>query len=252
MAVVNDSAALVGLSPPDFDNPFFQNVFEETSERIQMPEARKSVTWQSRAQPLLSYSSGGNFLAERRRMGTTYLLGASLDNSSGNFARHALFVPVMYKIAASSKAYSSELYKFTSETTFTYRHDSASINDLYALVRGDQRIIPEQRIEGKRVVFSVPRFIISSGFYDLYYGDNLKGRLAFNLDPQESDIRQIPVDGINEFYTGARLQRLEGESSERFASAVSERYVGRPLWREALILAMLFFLAEVLLVRFMP
>ena len=86
----------------------------------------------------------------------------------------------------------------------------------------------------------------------MYHGDNMKGRLAFNLDPEESDIRQVPQDQLADYYTGARFQTLEGESSERFASAVSERYVGTPLWREALILALLFFLAEVLLVRFMP
>lgn len=250
--ILDDSAAVLGLSTPDFDNPFFQNVFEEKAERIQMPSARKFVQWQGNTQPLLEFASGGSFLVSRQLNGMTYLLSSSLRESSGNFARHAIFVPVMYKIAAQAQSQSTDLYKYTSETGFAYRHDSSSLNDLYALVRDDQRIIPEQRIDGNRVYFSLPRFTISPGFYELYYGDRKKGLMAFNIQSDESDIRQVDARNIPDFFSGARIKTVETESEAQFASTVSGRYVGIPLWREALMLALLFFLVEVLLVRFMP
>jgi hypothetical protein len=44
---------------------------------------------------------------------------------------------------------------------------------------------------------------------------------------------------------------FEAGSAETFSNEIKARYLGKPLWKYALILALVFLLAEVLLIRFL-
>jgi hypothetical protein len=86
----------------------------------------------------------------------------------------------------------------------------------------------------------------------LYREDEFKGLMAFNTDPEESDIRQMDADEVRQDFQGEHIDVLDTYTTEAFAGAVSEKYIGKTLWKEALVLALLFLLVEVLLIRFMP
>ncbi|MEJ2004256.1 MAG: hypothetical protein P8X57_04670, partial [Cyclobacteriaceae bacterium] len=247
-----DSAAMTGLLPPDYDNPFFSNVFEERTDRIKMPLAKPVLNHRGPVESILKFPDGSPFLSYSRSRGDLYVLAAPLDEDYSSFARNALFVPVMYKIAVSGRTEQNELYRFISRSSFSFKQDTTILNSLYRLERDDEEIIPQQRIDGNRIYFDVPRFTLTPGFFELFRDEDFLGLVAFNTDPEESDIRQLNPSQVREEFQGEQIDVIGAESQEAFAGAVSEKYIGKTLWKEALILALLFLLAEVLLIRFMP
>jgi hypothetical protein len=98
----------------------------------------------------------------------------------------------------------------------------------------------------------MPKFSMNSGFYNVQYRQDTLNLLAINLDKNESDLTQFNSNDIQRLFGGGNhVTMFQSTSLESFSNEIKERYLGTPLWKHALILAMLFLLAEVLLIRFL-
>src|SRR5690606_11175810 len=89
------------LDKPDYANPFFENVFEERSNAMIMPKAMPGVGWAADRSASLHRKNAAPFLNRSTQNGTVYLLASALEAGYTDFYNHALFVPVMYRMAAS-------------------------------------------------------------------------------------------------------------------------------------------------------
>jgi hypothetical protein len=78
------------------------------------------------------------------------------------------------------------------------------------------------------------------------------GMLAFNLNKYESLLGQYTGDQIKQQLGNPKgISIFEAKSEEAFSNEIKARYLGKPLWKYALILALSFLLAEILLIRFL-
>lgn len=239
---------MMELDKPDFQNPFFENVFEERSPSMAMPRARPVLTWPSDRSALLILKDGKPFLS---RVKNTFLLGAPLTEKFSDFQRHALFVPVMYRIAASSHRVSQKPYYSLSESTVTLQVDSLG-GEVPIRLAGRQEVVPAQRRNGDRVIMEIPKFSIDPGFYYAMIHLDTLGLVAFDLDKRESLLEQWTGEEVKTMMGGgANISLFGAASSDAFSNEIKERYLGTPLWKYALVLALLFLLAEVLLIRFL-
>ena len=240
------------LDRPDFNNPFFENVFEEKSVSIAMPRAIRILDWGRDRSAILKFKNDDPFLSRYdQNSGTLYVMATALNQGVTDFFNHALFVPVMYRIAAGSLKSQSKLYYTPQETFISLRVDSVKGEEPLRWM-GEEEVVPSQRKLNDNVVFDVPKFSITSGFYKIVANRDTVGLLAFNLDKAESLLDQ---------YTGAEMKELLGQSDavtifevgsqETFTNEIKERYLGTPLWKYALMTAIFFLLAEILLIRFL-
>ncbi len=239
------------LERPDFSNPFFENVFEEKSASIAMPRANKILNWGSDRSAILRFKNDQPFLSRFDQGGKIYLLASALEPAQTDFFNHALFVPVMYRIASSSKRNESKPYYTLQESFISLRLDSLQGEEPLKWV-GEEEIVPAQRKINQQVIFDIPKFSMSKGFYKVVAKGDTVSLLAFNLDKDESLLDQ---------FTGAEMKRLFGDgdnitifqvgSSQAFSNEIKERYLGTPLWKYSLLLAILFVLMEILLIRFL-
>jgi hypothetical protein len=239
------------LDRPDFSNPFFENVFEEKSISLVMPKASKVLDWGKDRSAILQFKNDQPFLSMFNQGGKLYLLASSLDPSQTDFASHALFVPVMYRLAASGKKNESKPYYSVSENYINLHVDSLRGEDPLRWI-GAEEIIPPQRKVNDNLVFDIPKFSISKGFYKVTAGRDTVSLLAFNLDKAESQMDQYTGEEIKTMLgSGENVSIFEVASAEAFSNEIKERYLGKPLWKYALMLALFFLLMEVLLVRFL-
>ena len=112
--------------------------------------------------------------------------------------------------------------------------------------------MPSQRRNGDRVVLEIPRFIIDPGFYFARVQTDTLGLIAFDLDKRESLLEQWTGDEVKSLLgNGKNISLFGSAASDSFSDEIKERYLGTPLWKYALILALIFLLAEVLLIRFL-
>jgi hypothetical protein len=236
------------LDKPDFQNPFFENVFEEKSPVMEMPSARPLLEWGVDRSAILRFRDGKPFLAHN---GKYFMLSSPLLPGYTNFYNHALFVPVMYRIAASAKRAEQNSYYTLTNDLITIRADSLFGDEPVRLV-GNQEIVPPQRRVGDKFFLEMPKFSMNAGFYYVKYRQDTLNLLAVNLDKRESDLNQYAPEEIKSFFGGGeQVTIFQGTSLESFSNEIKERYLGTPLWKHALILALLFLLAEVLFIRFL-
>jgi hypothetical protein len=241
------------LDRPDFNDPFFENVFEERSVSLAMPKAAKYLDWGADRSAVLKFKNDQPFMSRFDQGGKLFVLASPLQSEFTDFQNHALFVPVMYRLAASGKKEEKRLYYTLKENfiSLNISKDSISGEDPLRLT-GQQELVPAQRKVGNRVMFDIPKFSISQGFYSVMNKRDTLDLLAFNLDKAESLMDQFTGAEVKEALGGkTNISIFEAGSPETFSNEIKARYLGKPLWKYALVLALAFLLAEVLLIRFL-
>lgn len=236
------------LDRPDFQNPFFENVFEERTAAMAMPAAASVWDWGIDRSGILKFADGKPYLS---RIGSTFLLGSSLDTQVSDLANHAIFVPIMYRIAASGKKADRKPYYYLSSALITVPADSLA-GDEPARMKGQQELIPSQRRSSNGLILEVPRHSVDPGFYFVTHGTDTLDMLAFNLGKSESELQQLNGEAIKtRLGGGANISFFDTATANSFSTEIESRYLGKPLWKYAILLALVFLLAEVLLIRFL-
>ena len=244
----------VSISMPDLDDPFFENIFERTNEQFDLPYASPVIGWSGQQTDLLRLRNNINFLSGFRSAGMTFVLAAPLSDQFTNFHRHALFVPVMYRMASLSKTSFEAPYYNINLPVIRLKPDSMNRQDIFKLheVNEANELIPNQRISGNELIMEMPKNVLQAGFYELKRGNDIKSVLAFNLDKNESNLEQMDISEIrSSFGQKDNVTIFDTNDADNFSNEVKKNKFGVPLWKYAIILALLFLLAEVLLIRFL-
>jgi len=242
------------LAMPDLDNPFYQNIFEERVERFNMPEASALLSWQNRSGDLLAFSNGDPYLSVFTSAGRFYLFASPLTDEYSQLHRHALFLPLMYRIAALSKRINDNLYFSLNETSIALDMDTLYRNAIYKLrpAEEERELIPAQMVSGKKLILELPKHELNPGFYSLAAAEGPVRELAFNQDKKESILAQYSPEELREaFSLNENVHIFEAGQADDFERNLEANFQGTPLWRYLLVMAMLFLLTEILLIRFL-
>lgn len=248
-----DSAG-IAVAMPDLSNPFFENIFESTDANFEMPIARTLLRWSGQQSNLLLLRNNQDFLSAFRREGYVFLLASPLMDDYTNLHRHALFVPLMYRMASLSKQSIEPPYYTMNQSVIILKLDSLNKQDIFKLRNeaGDKELIPNQRISGNELILEMPKNELQPGFYNLSTGGSTRFVMAFNLDSEESLLEQMKVEEIKAIFASEdNVNILEVNDADNFTNEIKKNKFGIPLWKYAIILALLFLLAEVLLIRFL-
>jgi hypothetical protein len=239
------------LEAPIANHPFFKDVFEAAAAPVVMPGARRVLDWGADRSAILKFKNDKPFLSVFERSGHVYIMASPLEASFSDLASNALFVPVMYKLAAGAQKGTGRLYHTLNESFIEQAVDSLN-PDLPLRLVGDVEVVPSQRVVNGRVFMELPKFLLNPGFYHLLMGRDTVNLVAFDLSKLESQMDHLASEEvISHFGGGDHMTILEAGSIEAFSKEIKARYLGRPLWKYALALSLLFLLAEVLLIRFM-
>jgi hypothetical protein len=246
-----DDATLTDLDKPDFSNPFFEDVFEEKSQSLSMPKATPFLNWGNDRAAILRFKTDMPFLSKFDQGGKLYLLASPLESAFTDFYNHALFVPVMYRIAASGKRNNQRLYYTVNEDFIAIKADSL-LDDRPVKLVGNLELVPAQRKVNNELFIEIPKFSIQQGLYKVVSENDSLQLVAFNIDKAESLLEQADLNELkNQMGNGSNITIFEAESADQFSDEIKARYLGKPLWKYALILGLLFLLTEVLLIRFL-
>lgn len=253
-------SSLLPVADPDRRNPFFRDVFQESyqSEPLNMPSAAPVWRWTA-GDRLLSLRDGSPLLTQSKvGQGAVYMLANPLSNTYGNLAEHALFVPVMYKMAALSVRAQRTAYSFD-DPLITVPVSNPSERSVYKLKHDKLEIIPIQRTVGNQLLLEMPKSNelatgqeVEAGYYELQLDGKTERLLAFNHGNKES---------IMEFYSPEELRRtfanqpnieiFDSIQDNDFVQVLEQENLGHSLWKYFLIAALAFLLIEIGLVRFM-
>ncbi|MES2520021.1 MAG: BatA domain-containing protein [Bacteroidota bacterium] len=249
------------LAEPVKTSSFFVDIFDDSTQKelLQMPNQGGVLTWQALGDKLLNFRNSQPFLTTSNAgKGKVYLVASPLDAQFGDFARNALFVPIMYKIAALSVRQEPTAYSFE-QNTFTVEVDDIPKTATFKLRKGKLEIIPVQNLNGKQLTIELPKAnqladnqSIESGYYELVLDGKVERLVAFNHDNKESMMDFYSVDELKNIFNGNKnVQIFDKIDDADFVKTFKDQNFGVALWKYFLIAALIFLAIEILLVRLM-
>ncbi|MFN8348673.1 MAG: BatA domain-containing protein [Spirosomataceae bacterium] len=250
----------IPLANPERNSPFFSDVFEQSvrQENLEMPVAKPVWQWQAGGARLLNLRSGDVFLSQSSsQRGKVYVLANPLTEAFGNFAQNALFVPVMYKMAAQSVREQRTAYSFD-ENTINLTVPEAPQNTIFKLKKDKVELIPVQRLNGNQLLLELPKSNqlnadqeLESGYYELQKDGQTQQLLAFNHDNQESQLDYYSPDELRRIFANQpNVQVFDNVADGDFVKEFQKQNIGTSLWKYFLWAALLFLLMEILVIRF--
>jgi hypothetical protein len=235
-----------------------------------MPQATPVWQWNG-GDRLLALRSGQSFLTQSRvggqagRQGQLYVLASPLSSDYGNLAQHALFVPVMYKMAALSVRPQRTAYSFDDNVLSfpaTANATAAADRAVYKLKNKSLEIIPVQRVVGNQLVLELPKAnqltagqTVDAGYYELQRtgtdGTAQTERIiALNHGRAESQMTfYTPAELRQAFANQPNVEVFDSIQDNDFGQALERENLGTNLWPYFLMAALAFLLLEILLVR---
>jgi hypothetical protein len=248
------------ISYINLDHPIYANVFDEIPENLDLPVIYQYYPIRfdnrTRHEPVLELQQNGTFLSVFQvEKGRVFLFAVPFDPAFSNFTKHAIFVPTLYKIAVSSILEDNLYYTIgTNEVISVPDVDLGNEQVLHLKDRNsDFDMIPEHRRSSTSIDIFVHEQVKQAGNFELLLDNEPIKGVSFNYDRAESEMS---------FYTRERLEDFIGErnlknmlvldsANQPFVQTLTEFSQGVRLWKLFVILALVFLLAESLLLRFL-
>lgn len=246
------------VSSIDVEHPLFSGVFEKIPENMDLPVLNGHYTFSSLflnlEERLMVTMKGNTFLSKfQYSNGALYICSAPLNEKYSNFSKHAIFVPVLYKIAVSGYK-SNDLYQeIGTDETIEISARTISTDNVFHVVSKENNfdVIPEFRPVNSKIMLLLHNQLRKSGNYEISTSNETVKGVSFNYNRKESDLTMLSLDEIRVGIESIGLSKdaLITANSETFIKKLSETAEGKKLWIWCITITLLFFGIESLLMR---
>lgn len=244
----------------DTRNPFFARMFEREPREIDLPLIKFRYRTENRViaarEQLWRMRNGEEFISRyANTKGFLYVCTVPLNEKAGNFSRHALFVPVLLRIAEWSQNSGIHMQTIGKDEPIEVRGETLNNDQPFEISNEDQSIsiIPETRTEGGSVSLFAHGQIHTAGNYFIRQSGNLLSGSGFNYNRLESDPACFTVEELQKGFEQSGLKEfsLIENAQDNIPLSLESIDNSSSYWKLCIVLALVFLLAEVLLLRFM-
>ncbi|HRX13076.1 MAG TPA: BatA domain-containing protein, partial [Draconibacterium sp.] len=248
------------ISGIDFENKFFTDVFRKKEENPIYPEISGHFQFENNSQStetrLLWFQNNDKALSSVNfENGKVWVFAFPLEKKNEAFARDVLFVPTLYNIVLYSLP-NQEMSFIVGRNTFYEipRKQNISLDSRIEIenVKKQEKFIPSVNVSARGTLIEFPGQIVNDGHYLILNEDTVTGSLAFNYDRKESDLRYFNNSELQDKIETTQLKNAQvvQNAEKNFSEIFDEIQNGRQLWKLCILLALLFILAEVAIIRF--
>ncbi|NNK74544.1 MAG: hypothetical protein HKP42_00635, partial [Maribacter sp.] len=238
-ALMEKVSAETKITQITFSHPLYDNVFEKNIDNFDYPQVTEFFKTNSKASKILGYQNGEPFL-----LGTNgiYLFTASIANQNSNFKQSPLIVPTFYKMGVNSLKRQGLYHTMGGQIRMDIAQKIAK-DHILRVSKDGLDFIPQQRSHANKVSLTFNENPFEDGIYDILENGNSIKKISFNYPRNESDLQFMDINNIasesQQSSIAALFQDLENDNS------VTE------LWKWFVILAVLFILMEVLIIKYL-
>lgn len=240
-------------------HPMFKDVFVKIPENADFPIVFQHYPIQmqprSTAMTLIRMLNGNPFLVVNESTpGKVFAFSVPFLAGWSDFQRNNLFVPVLYRLVLMSARPGTLYYTLGKEVVIETAYsdlENASILKISSL-KTDFEIIPEFRTSSGRQEVVIHPDIPDAGHFGLFAGDSLARIISFNNDRKESVLTFYKPDELKTVFENSGFKTLEvlSSSGAELTDAFKDLIAGKQWFKLFIWLALIFLLAEVLILRF--
>lgn len=237
---------------------FYSGVFEKLEEDLNLPLIKKHYRLNKNSrndfEALLKLINGDILLGRSKfKQAEVYLFSASLNNSSGSFGKHALFVPTFYRMCFAAIKQAPLYYPVISNTALYYSgvYSEEEMPPRIVSFDSTMEVIPELRNTTHALKLFTRDQITRPGFYTLKKGNKTLQALAFNYERLESDLSCYSIEELENHLSDQHLSTVKilNANEKDFTEQVLQGSEPKRLWKLFIILALVFLLAESVVLR---
>ena len=247
--LITENTAVSGIN---LRNPVFKNIFESFPQNPDLPAVKKyyqlSLPGGGRVENLMAMPGQPFWAAYNSGKGKVYVAAVALNEDFSNLPRHALFVPVKFRIALLSGREQPLYYTLGRERAIETVPVFSSDKQLLKLVKNNQSIIADAKQQEGSTLLYIADQLNEPGLYDLKKQDSTAAVLAFNDNRSESDLSYLTGGDLAKLLPQASTVVEAGKRSLK--DALTETNFGVQLWKLCIILALFFLGAEIALIRY--
>lgn len=237
----------------------YDGVFEKKQENIDLPRVfmhySSSSTVRSGEEVIIRLLNGKPFLSlYQNGSGKVYISTVPLDDNASNFARHALFVPTIIRMAINSKPVIPLYYIAGTNQSIQIKESADNKEEVFHIADDKAKfdLIPESRKQMGLINLFTHNQLRQAGNYKVKAGVKDKEGISFNYSRKESDLSVYNPEELKKLISEKGIKGLSliepGEKS--ISDVVMDLTQGTRLWKLFVILTLVFLLIEVLLIRF--
>lgn len=239
----------------NLNHPVFEEIFDQIPKNLDLPVASnyfEASSFTKTTKQILIKGQGNENLLSTYQIGkgNLYLSFLPIEDEASNFARHALFLPILFKTAFLGNQESTLFYTIGKNAEIALNRIELSEAEVLKLKNQKTEIIPQLNRKPTGNLLYIADQIKKPGFYQLLDENKLKAVFAFNENREESSLS---------FYNQDELQDLLGISAGNILKSkdspiqqqIKQANLGSSFWKLCLILSIIFLVAEILLIRFL-
>jgi aerotolerance regulator-like protein len=232
-------AADRNITQISFSHPLYKNVFEKKIQNFQYPQVSQFFRTSTNGPSILSYQNGQPFLTGANGI---YVFTASLSDQNSNFKQSPLIVPTFYKMGANSLNL-PDLYSTIGSLTQIDVTQRLSKDHILKVFKEDYEFIPQQRSQANKVSLIFNETPTTDGIFGVSENGNTLMHISFNYPRNESELDYLEINNL-------QFNSKQGSISSLFQNLQNDNSVTE-LWKWFVILAVLFILIEVLIIKYL-
>lgn len=248
------------VSSVDLQHPLFNDVFESSKlrdGRIDYPGSQKHFDLSGsnvKGQPLMKLQGNGSLLYHYNAgNGNVYLFTVPMSIGFSNLAQHAVFPPLMYRMALLSIRPLAFANTLGQSQPILLNMRAPAGDEIFHLTDGKGvDIIPGIKVTTGGLMVNVGDQIPGSGHYSLLKEKKEIAVVAYNYNRKESVMQFQDEAGLREVAEKSGLKKWDymKAANPDLTSEIRTLQQGIPLWKYAVICALIFLLLEIMLIRY--
>ena len=241
----------LSIGKVDFSHPIFSGVFEDKKYQFESPLFffLTRIKVEPEHEIILKYSNDEPLLVESNfGEGKIFMFTSSLDPGWSDLYLKGIFVPLVNRCVAylGTRNHSKERDYYVQEEVSALISGVKNYSDLKIKTPDGNflKVIPKVDQGNLKIVFNETN---NSGIYTLYNGENVVTKWAVNINPVESDLKQIPEDEVKQIFGNCYF--ISSENQSDLARSIKVARYGRELWKYFVGVALLLLIIEMILAR---
>ena len=222
----------------EFENPLYRNVFEKEIINFQYPIVNSFFNLNSSVQKVLSFQDSKPFLLKKNHI---YSLTAAINSQNSNFQNSPLIVPTFYNMAKQSLALPKLYYEIGKQNLYSIPI-SLKQDEIIKISDSLNTFIPLQQTKKNQINIITENDPFKAGNYNITKDDVVIDMVSYNYNRQESILSYTNPKNWDD-------TNLYSNVNDLFNNITLDNKINS-FWKWFVILALLFLLIELVILKF--
>ena len=237
-AILNFNKKEKKITKIEFENPLYKNVFEKEIINFQYPIVNSFFNLNSPVQKVLSFEDSKPFLLRKNHI---YTSTAAINLQNSNFQNSPLIVPTFYNMAKQSLALPKLYYEIGKQNLYSISI-SLKQDEILKISDSLNTFIPLQQTKKNQVNIATENNPSNAGNYSITKDDIVIDKVSYNFDRQESILTYSNPNNWDN-------TNLYNNVGDLFDNIALDNKINS-FWKWFVILALLFLLIELVILKF--